>query len=112
MFGRGPSPFLLGGTLNVHIEKFAQYYQKCVEELSDGTYVDDINMGGDSVEETIEQQSKRILSKGKFVLHKWHSSAVELERDKVEDAESTYAKDTLGTKCSEIELLGLVWNKH
>jgi hypothetical protein len=49
MFGLGPSPFLLGGTLNVHLEKYAQQYPQCVEELSEGTYLDDINIGGDTV---------------------------------------------------------------
>ena len=32
IFGLGPSPFLLGGgTLNVHLEKYAQQYPQCVE---------------------------------------------------------------------------------
>ena len=51
MFGVGPSPFLLGGSLNVHLVKYAQQYPHCVEELSQGTYVHDINIGGDTVEE-------------------------------------------------------------
>ncbi|CAB4021136.1 Hypothetical predicted protein, partial [Paramuricea clavata] len=58
-----PSPFLLGGTLNVHLEKYVQQYPQCVEELSEGTYVDDINIGGDTVEETkvLKEQAKEIL---------------------------------------------------
>ncbi|XP_028405809.1 uncharacterized protein LOC114528390 [Dendronephthya gigantea] len=113
MFGLGPSPFLLGGTLNVHLEKYAEHYPQCVEELSEGTYVDDINIGGDKVEETVvlKEQAKEILSEGSFVLHKWHSNAAELESDNVEDGESTFAKETLGTKPSETKLLGLGWNK-
>ncbi len=81
MFGLGPSPFLLGGTLNVHLEKYAQQYPQCVEELSEGTYVDDINIGGDTVKETkvLKEQAKEILGEGSFMLHKCHSNAVELE---------------------------------
>ena len=50
----------------------------------------------------------------KLVLHeKTESTKVSIAYDSSEtDGESTYAKDTLGTKCSETELLGLVWNKH
>jgi hypothetical protein len=44
MFGLGPSPFILGGTLNVHLEKYSQDHPICVRELKDGTYVDDINI--------------------------------------------------------------------
>ncbi|XP_028404087.1 uncharacterized protein LOC114526759 [Dendronephthya gigantea] len=113
MFGLGPSPFLLGGTLNVHLEKYAEHYPQCVEELSEGTYVDDINIGGDKVEETVvlKEQAKEILSEGSFVLHKWHSNAAELESDNVENGESTFAKEILGTKPSKTKLLGLGWNK-
>ncbi len=108
MFGLGPSPFLLGGTLNVHLEKYAQQYPQCVEELSEGTYVDDINIGGDTVEETkvLKEQAKKILGEGSFMLHKWHSNAVELESDIVEDGESTYAKETSGTKPSDLNSWG------
>jgi hypothetical protein len=81
--------------------------------MSEGTYVDDINIGGDTVEETkvLKEQAKEILSEGSFMLHKWHSNAVELESDIVEDGESTYAKETLGTTPSDTKLLGLGWNK-
>ena len=114
MFGLGPSPFLLGGTLHVHLEKYAEQYPQCVEELSEGTYVDDINIGGDTMEEThaLKEQAKEILGEGSFMLHKWHCNVEELESDIVEDGESTYAKETLGTKPSETKLLGLGWNKR
>lgn len=70
MFGLGPSPFLVGVILNVHHEKFAQQYPECVEELSDGTYVDDINIGGDTVGNTwvLKVQAKEVLTKGYFAL--------------------------------------------
>jgi hypothetical protein len=66
MFGLGPSPFILGGTLNVHIEKYSQDYPVCVRELEDGTYVDDINITGDTVEETreIKENAVKILGEG------------------------------------------------
>ena len=45
--------FLLGGTLNVLLKKYVEHYPQCVHELSEGTYVDDVNIGGDTVEETL-----------------------------------------------------------
>ena len=74
--------------------------------------MDDMNIGGDTVEGTLvlKEQPKEILNEGSLVLHKWHSNAAELESDNVEDGESTYAKETLGTKPLEIKLLGLGWN--
>ena len=91
----------------------SEHYPQCVHELSEGIYVDNMNIGGDTVEETLvlKEQAKEILNKGSFVLHKWHSNAAELESDNVEDGESTYAKETLGTKPLETKLLGLGWNK-
>ncbi|XP_028394878.1 uncharacterized protein LOC114519022 [Dendronephthya gigantea] len=113
MFGLGPSPFILGGTLNVHLEKYSQGYPACVRELKDGTYVDDINLGGDTVEETREmkEDAVKILGEGSFELHKWHSNIAELESDVQDDGETTYAKESLGTTPSETKLLGLGWNK-
>ena len=113
MLGLGPSPFLLGGTLNVHLEKYAEHYPQCVHELSEGTYVDDMNIGSDTVEETLllKEQAKEILNEESFVLHKWHINVAELESDNVVDGESTYTKQTLGTKPLKTKLLGLEWNK-
>lgn len=57
----------------------------------------------------MKEQAKKILGEGSFKLHtcKWHSNAAKLESDIVEDGESTYAKERLGTKLSETKLLGL-----
>ena len=71
--------------------------------MSEGPYVDDINIGSDTVEETqaLKEQVKEILGEGNFKLHKWHSNAAELEGDVVEDGECTYVKETLGIKPSK-----------
>jgi hypothetical protein len=113
MLGLGPSPYILGGTLNVHLEKYSQDHPVCVRELKDGTYVDDINIASDTVEETreIEEDAVKILGEGGFMLHKWHSNAAELEIDVKEDGETAYAKESLGITPSETKLLALGWNK-
>ena len=47
-----------------------------------------------------------------FKLHKWHSNVEKLEAEAVlRDEGQTYAKEQLGVKPNEAELLGLPWNK-
>ena len=81
MFSLGPSPFILGGTLNVHLENYSQEHSICVRELKDDTYVDDINIATDTVDETreVKEDAVKILGEGGFKLHKWHSNVAELE---------------------------------
>ena len=107
MFGLGASLFILGGTLNAHLDKY------CVREVKDGTYVDNINIAEETTEKTkeIEKDAVEILDEGGFKLHKWHSNVGELESDATEDGEATYVKESLGTKANGIKLLGLSWNK-
>ena len=112
MFGLGASPFILGGTLNVHLENYLQEHSIC-RELKDGTYVDDINIASNTVDETrqVKEDDVKILGESGFKLHKWHSNVAELESVVKKDEESTHAKESLVTKPSEPKLLGLGWNK-
>ena len=113
LFGLAPSPFLLNGTLEQHLEKYKHVYPDCVNELKEGTYVDDINLGGSDVDETrgLKEAAIKVFSDGKFELHKWHSNASELEEPAPSDSELTYAKESLGTGQAETKLLGLTWDK-
>lgn len=36
LFGLGPSPFLLGGTIEQNLAKFEEIYPKCCAEIRDG----------------------------------------------------------------------------
>ena len=113
LFGLGPSPFLLGGTLEQHLEKFATQYPEQVKEIREGIYVDDINMGGSSIEEVrdLKETAVSIFKAGGFALHKWHSNERDLDGEITSDDEPTFAKESLGTKTSETKLLGVGWNK-
>lgn len=113
MFGLGPSPFLLGGTLEQHLEKFAEQYPECVQEIRDGIYVDDINLGGNNYRETreLKETSVAIFKAGKFELHKWHSNDSRLDGETIDPEETTFAKESLGTKGTETKLLGIAWEK-
>ena len=111
LFGLGPSLFLRGGggTLEQHLEKFATQYPDQVREIREGIYIDDINLGGNNVEEIKDwkETAVSIFEAGGFELHKWHSNEVQLDGEAKDDNESTFAKETLGTKAFESKLLGV-----
>ena len=88
-------------------------YPDCVRELRQGIYVDDINLGATSVKETkqLKDYTIEIFKDGGFTLHKWHSNVKELEEGIVKEDETSFAKESLGTKQSEVKLLGVEWNK-
>ena len=113
LFGLGPSPFLLGGTLEQHLEKFATQNPDQVREIREGIYVDDINLGGNNVEEIkdLKETAVNIFKAGGFELHKWHSNEIQLDGEATNDDESTFAKESLRRKASETKLLGVGWDK-
>lgn len=78
------SPFLLGGVISEHLNKWEATYPEIVKELRDGFYVDDLLIGRATVEEVqIKKQTAiEIFNKAIFTLHKWHSNAEELESNK------------------------------
>ena len=100
LFGLGPSPFLLGGTLQEHLSKyeFKPEYEKAVKEIREGIYVDDIHLGGETIDQTSSYKEKAvtIFKEGGFCLHKWHSNVKELENSENNDEfESTFAKEAV-----------------
>ena len=120
IFGSGPSPFILGATLQKHVSQYADKYPSTADDLLKNTYVDDVQSGGDCVEELIslKKEAKRIMEEGGFHLHKWHSNIPELGKpQRIDDetllsqASSTYAKLVVGTHSQETKLLGVPWNK-
>ncbi|CAB4003106.1 Hypothetical predicted protein [Paramuricea clavata] len=106
-------PFLLGATLQEHLNTLEQNYPGTVAELRNDLYVDDVISGGTCEQEVgkIKEEAKEIFDQGSFTLHKWHCSVVSLEEPENNDSEQTYAKESLGTKTAEARMLGLKWNK-
>ena len=80
MFSLGPSPLILSGTLNAHLDNCSKNHPVCVREQKDGTYVEDINIAREKIKETkeIKEDAVEILNEGGFKLHKWHSNVGEL----------------------------------
>ena len=115
LFGLAQSPFLLGGTIEQHLENCKDEYGDFVAEIKARLYVADVITGGNKLEEHAELKEKaiKIFAKSKFQLHKWHSNKMELEDRIGEDGQQSYAvKENLAVKPTETKLLGLNWNKQ
>ncbi len=114
LFGLAPSPFLLGGVLECHLDSWSKRYPDDVERLRRSLYVDDILSGGKDITEAKQRKDTaiEIMDDAKFKLHKWNSNVPELEdkNHQISD-EQSYAKQQLQVKPSESKLLGLKWDK-
>ena len=108
--GLGPSPFLLGGVIQHHLNICQPDYPDAVPEIERGLYVDDLLMGDQTAEKArkIKATSTEIFGKAS-----WNSKVRELEAFGAHNNKGvvTYAKEQLGVKPGECGLLGLRWNK-
>ena len=115
IFGATSSPYILGATLEKHLEQYENRYTSTVKSLLDDTYVDDIQGGGNSEEDVIKfkVESTEIMNEAGFELHKWHSNCPAVEStNNANENETTYAKTFVGNASSnETKILGLPWNK-
>ncbi|XP_028414392.1 uncharacterized protein LOC114537542 [Dendronephthya gigantea] len=114
LFGLAPSPFLLGGVLECHLDSWFRRYPEEVERLRRSLYVDDILSGGQNTTEAKQRKTTaiEIMDDGKFTLHKWNSNVPELEDNLNESRdEQSFAKQQLQVKPGESKLLGLKWDK-
>ncbi|XP_067039928.1 uncharacterized protein [Acropora muricata] len=116
LFGLAPSPFLLGGVLECHLDAWAKKYPEETEHLRRSFYVDDLLSGGQDVQQarTRKEIATEIMNDASFELHKWHSNEPQLE-DRPQSTpyeEQSYAKQQLQAQSSESKLLGVKWNKE
>lgn len=83
LFGLAPSPFLLGGVIEQHLESWSKQLPQSVSEIIRSLYVDDLISGGSTISKAKEDKSDAItiFSDAGFELHKWHSNAPELEEN-------------------------------
>jgi len=83
LFGLAPSPFLLGSVLEYHLDSWAQRYPEEAERLRRSFYVDDLQTGGQDVQQTKARKevAQEIMTDATFKLHKWHPNCPELEED-------------------------------
>ena len=116
LFGLVPSPFLLGGAIECHLETWETRMPELVAELRRSLYVDDLISGKPTAEEArqLKQGAIEVFADAKFKLRKWHSNVAELEGSErgVEDGD-TFAKQQLGqSRANNGSLLGLPWDKQ
>ena len=63
VFGLGPSPFVLGGTIESHLDKEHQNHPEAVEELRKSLYIDDVISGDDETGVNDGFTSSRVFPK-------------------------------------------------
>ena len=114
LFGLVESPSLLGGTIEMHLDAWKETYPDATEEIQRSLYIDDVNTGMNTVEETkkLMETTVDVFKDAQFPLHKWHSNATELETISTSDEQQqTFAKEQLVVKNDETKLLGLKRNE-
>ena len=115
LFGLAPSPFLLAGVIEQHLEAWSHKRPEIVSEIKKNLYVDDLISGGTTTSRAKEMKTaaKEDFADGTFELHKWHSNVPELESPETSDSggEQTFAKQQLGVAGGGSALLGLKWDK-
>lgn len=111
-FGEEASPFLLGPTLQYHLEEQEPGFEDTVQGLKENTYVDNLMQTGGDLEQLakFKDKSTSILQNAKFPVHKWEpiSNVLRvktcrtlarfwdmLEEDIIEFAGKAYPEDNL-----------------
>ena len=114
VFGLAPSPFLLNGVIQQHLELWRTRLPESVSEALKSLYVDDFISGAPTVTDAkkLKSETAEVFADAKFELHKWHSNVPDLETTAGDD-EPTFAKQQLETKLNrgKSKLLGLPWDK-
>ena len=77
-FGLTPSPAILGGVVQHHLEKYEQNEPEIIDQLQRQMYVDDFPGGSDTAENAFQlcKMSKEIMKAGRMNLRiklKWNS---------------------------------------
>ena len=98
LFGLAPSPFLLGGVIQQHLETWKSRLPESVSEALKSLYVNDLITGAPMIPaaKQLKCEATEIFVDAKFELNKWHSNEPELETN-CENYEPTFAKQQLGS---------------
>ena len=106
LFGLICSPFLLNGTIEVHVTRPLIYDPEFIKKFLESLYVDDSNKGVNSKEEGIEfyKKAKSAMKDAGLDLRKWASNSKDLMRF-INEAEGIDSTDE-----PMKSVLGLQWN--
>ena len=96
LFGLSPSPFLLNGVIQQHLDSQQTRLPESAKEALQSLYVDDFISGVPTVPKAkqLKRETIEIFADAKFELHKWHSNEPELETE-CENYEPTFARQQL-----------------
>ena len=83
LFGLAPSPYLLQGVVETHLDTWSERYPEEVKHLWRSMYVDDLLSGGSTIEQAEQRKevAKEVMQDATFDLHKWSSNVPQLEAD-------------------------------
>ena len=129
-FGVEASPFVLGATLQNHLQQQGTAFEDTVRALKENTYVDNLmQMGGDQEQLVkFKKESTEILENAKFPVHKWESNVGSLEsenmpnpskilvhtwnkeQDTLEFPAKPFAEDQPVTKRTILSYLGAIYD--
>ena len=72
LFGLVRSPFLLAGTLKLHLENLRERYPVEVDEILRSLYVDDLITGGCTTDEVqgLKKTITSVFGEARFTMHK------------------------------------------
>ena len=72
VFGLAPSPFLLSGVIQQHLENLLSTYPDAVKEILKSLYVHDLLSGEPTIEKAkqLNREATEIFADAKFELHK------------------------------------------
>ena len=85
IFGATSSPYILGATIEKHIDDHGNgVSETTLASLRNDTYVDDVQGGGDSIEdvERFKSEALTLLKSGGFNLYKWASNVQQYDEQK------------------------------
>ena len=80
IFGAGPSPYILGATVDHHSKKYEDDDRAIVKKILDSLYVDDIISGENTSQATMNLKEKveMIFKEGGSTMTKWKTNNKEL----------------------------------
>ena len=110
LFGLAPSPFLLSGTITIHMEKFIEQCPEIVKKFLRDIYMDDSQSGAQTKEGALEfyKKCKGNMLQGGFDLRKWVSNDPDVQEAILKSEQEIYG-DVDAVAKSEVNTLGVLW---
>ena len=82
-FGAEASPFMLGATVNNHLDHQPITLESTIEVLRENTHVDNLIQTGSDIEELkkFKEEATQIFESAEFPVHEWESDVLELDEE-------------------------------